>query len=212
MNSEMIDFQKETRRDRRISASRKKIMDVAATLIAERGYEATTTKDISDAADIGESTLYGYFASKQDILNAILNEQAKVVDDLLLHMNELTTRKSFVDLIVTLVEKMHSISIYSRVVVSEAWVNNEVMYAFIINRWRPVMDTLIKFITEKQKEGLIKPMDVNLTARIMMATFVGSVIPILRGIEPLSSIETRRQLAESIVNVIYDGIGTGKVF
>ena len=62
-------------------------MDAAAELFAQKGYQATTTRDISDALDIGESTLYGYFSSKKDVLQAILSQQAEMVDALLLHIS-----------------------------------------------------------------------------------------------------------------------------
>ncbi len=62
----------ETRRDRRIKRQRQEITDAAARLFASQGYGATTTRDIAQAVDMGESTLYGYFSSKQDILVAIL--------------------------------------------------------------------------------------------------------------------------------------------
>ena len=50
---------------------------------------ATTTKDIAEAVDIGESTLYGYFSSKKEVLQAILSQQAEMVDALLMHLDRI---------------------------------------------------------------------------------------------------------------------------
>jgi len=47
-----------------------------------RGTPLTTTKDIAEAALIGESTLYGYFPGKRDILEAILTHEAEGMDAL----------------------------------------------------------------------------------------------------------------------------------
>ena len=77
MVNQFVPLKEQTRRERRIERQRKIIMDAAAELFAQKGYMATTTKDIADAVDIGESTLYGYFSSKKEVLQAILSQQAE---------------------------------------------------------------------------------------------------------------------------------------
>ena len=46
------------------------IMDRAAALFYERGYGATSIRDIAEAVDISSSTMYHHFTNKQDILHA----------------------------------------------------------------------------------------------------------------------------------------------
>lgn len=48
------------------------IMRVAGTLFHERGYGATSIRDIADAAGISSSTMYHHFTNKQDVLHAII--------------------------------------------------------------------------------------------------------------------------------------------
>ncbi|MCV7285174.1 TetR/AcrR family transcriptional regulator [Mycolicibacterium wolinskyi] len=48
------------------------ILDAAETLLTTRGYVHMTVGDIAEAAGITRSTLYFYFASKQDILIALV--------------------------------------------------------------------------------------------------------------------------------------------
>jgi AcrR family transcriptional regulator len=47
------------------------ILDVAARLFAEVGYEAATTNAIAKEADVPIGSLYQYFAGKEDILQAL---------------------------------------------------------------------------------------------------------------------------------------------
>jgi AcrR family transcriptional regulator len=47
-------------------------MEVASRLFAERGYDATTTAAIAEAAGITEPVLYRHFESKEDMFKAIL--------------------------------------------------------------------------------------------------------------------------------------------
>ena len=47
---------------------RKEIFDTSVHLILEKGFNETTMREIAAAAGIGKSTLYDYFASKDEIL------------------------------------------------------------------------------------------------------------------------------------------------
>jgi AcrR family transcriptional regulator len=52
---------------------RDKIMASASTLFYERGFAATSIRDIADAAGISSSTMYHHFTNKQDVLFAIMS-------------------------------------------------------------------------------------------------------------------------------------------
>ena len=52
----------------RSSRTRQHIYSIASSLFLEKGYEATTLKDIAEAADVSTGTLYRYFPSKGDFL------------------------------------------------------------------------------------------------------------------------------------------------
>jgi AcrR family transcriptional regulator len=65
---------------------REQLVSVATKLFAERGYEATTTAAIADAAGVTEPILYRHFSSKQDLFVAIVREMCELT---LRHWNEL---------------------------------------------------------------------------------------------------------------------------
>lgn len=52
---------------------RGQILEHASKLFYERGYGATSIRDIADAAGISSSTMYHHFANKQDVLHAIVS-------------------------------------------------------------------------------------------------------------------------------------------
>jgi len=198
------------RRNRRITRQRKAIMDAAAQLFAQNGYQGTSIKDIAALMDIGESTLYGYFPGKQEILIAILNQQVEMVDSLLAHLNELNDRESFVNLIDLITEKIVSNLVYNRVMFAEAWLNDKVLKEFVMARWLPVMDLLQIFISKKAAAGMFRPIDPQLAARMIIATYIGALLPVLRGIEPPPNPKQRHILAKSIVDLLFNGLSVQK--
>ncbi|TQC50061.1 TetR/AcrR family transcriptional regulator [Rhodococcus sp. WS4] len=54
------------------SGRRAELLDIAATLFAERGLRATTVRDIADAAGILSGSLYHHFDSKESMVDEIL--------------------------------------------------------------------------------------------------------------------------------------------
>jgi AcrR family transcriptional regulator len=63
-------------RRRRGSAAqrREQILDAARTLFAARGFHATTTRDLAQAADVNDALIYRHFPDKQAILVALVDQ------------------------------------------------------------------------------------------------------------------------------------------
>lgn len=53
--------------DRRIARTRGILQDALSRLILKHGYEAVTIKDICEEANVGRSTFYAHFTSKDDL-------------------------------------------------------------------------------------------------------------------------------------------------
>jgi AcrR family transcriptional regulator len=54
--------------DRRIQKTRKILIDALIALTVEKGYENVTVQDIIDRANVGRSTFYSHFESKDQLL------------------------------------------------------------------------------------------------------------------------------------------------
>ena len=51
---------------------RDELLDLAATMFAERGLRATTVRDIADSAGILSGSLYHHFSSKEEMVDELL--------------------------------------------------------------------------------------------------------------------------------------------
>jgi AcrR family transcriptional regulator len=66
-----------TRRSQAKLRTRLKLLDAARKLVAERGYEAATIRDIAAAADLSTGAVFASFTDKADLFNEVI-----VADDL----------------------------------------------------------------------------------------------------------------------------------
>src|SRR5215510_4033298 len=59
--------------DRRVQKTRKLLQDALIELVAEKGYESVTIREILDTANVGRSTFYAHFQDKDQLLHSILD-------------------------------------------------------------------------------------------------------------------------------------------
>lgn len=59
------------------SRTRERLIDVARQLFARQGIENTTMNDIASASDRGRRTVYTYFRTKDDIYQAVIEDESK---------------------------------------------------------------------------------------------------------------------------------------
>ena len=133
-----------------------------------------------------------------------------VVDALLVHIIELEDPQSFVNLVDLLMEKILTRTVYNRVLIAEAWTDDEVLQSYVIARWQPVMQTLKNFISMKVAKGIFRSIEPDLGARMIVGSFIAAILPVLRGVEPSPSPEQRHRLAIMIVETISNGLNIHK--
>ncbi len=66
---------------RKSEATRKRILDAAAILFGDQGYTATTLRQIAKRARIDAGSIYYYFASKEEILDEVMEIGIRAVSE-----------------------------------------------------------------------------------------------------------------------------------
>jgi AcrR family transcriptional regulator len=70
-------------RERKQRATRERLLTVAQTRFAERGYGRTTMDDIAADADVSRATAFNYFPRKEELLLALVDRRRAFIVDLL---------------------------------------------------------------------------------------------------------------------------------
>src|SRR3954470_8311501 len=67
--------------DRRVARTRAMLQQAHISLILKKGYEAITVDEICDAANVGRSTFYAHYTSKDDLRRSGLEHLRKELVD-----------------------------------------------------------------------------------------------------------------------------------
>jgi AcrR family transcriptional regulator len=65
---------KVTRQQRRLSATRLKLLSAARSVFVEKGLDATTIADITERADVGKGTFYYHFKNKDGVVAELIRD------------------------------------------------------------------------------------------------------------------------------------------
>jgi AcrR family transcriptional regulator len=84
--------------DRRVRRTKKLLKGALIELILEKGYDAITVQDILDRADVGRSTFYAHFDSKDHLLLGNAPYMVLIFDDVREAEGEVEIIPSFLEL------------------------------------------------------------------------------------------------------------------
>jgi AcrR family transcriptional regulator len=196
----------EERRLRRIARRQGEILAAAARVFADKGYANATTKEIADAADIAEGTLYNYFGGKREILLAIAHEGQVPIEALLRDVNKLQGREDMIALVESGLDIFMTQLPFTRTLLLEAWFDDVILQDFVLDRFERIGQLVGTFIATRVEDGAFRPVDPALTTRMALGMFMGTILSVLRGVAPPPSAGERHVLAEAVVDLLLDGI------
>jgi len=195
-----------TRRDRRIKRQRDEIIRAAALVFSEKGYAGSTIHDIALKADIGDGTIYNYFPGKRDILLTIASKQTEAIDRIFISTEKVETTQDLVKIIQKSFDIMLEQSSFTRILISEALIDDQFLNQYVLERLSSIVRYTRKFIEERVESKRFRSVDPDLGARIFISSFVGLILPALRGITPPPSIRQKRKMAETLVSLFAFGL------
>jgi len=116
------------------------------------------------------------------------------------------------EMMISLIERALGIAgeqlAFGRAVYAEAWVDKTILQEFVVARFAPVFQQLQAYIENRIAAGVFRNFDPVLGARLTMGLFSSLVVPAYVGFAPFPPAEERRALAETVVDLLLDGIRT----
>lgn len=166
--------------------TRERIASAALELFAEKGYSATSMKDIALQVGIKVASIYSHYSAKEEILNTLLDEYFTVIEENTASIEEITELISTTD-IKSILKKMfftfppELAERYTKLlkIIMHEQFREEKATAFV----RDVMFThnehYVKQVLDKLVDsGKIKAVDTALYARLIISLRISSSIEV----------------------------------
>jgi TetR/AcrR family transcriptional regulator, cholesterol catabolism regulator len=159
------------------SATRSRILQIALTLMAQRGVDGTSMRDLASAAGLNVASLYHYFPSKRDLLEAVLVEHGFLpVATPRLDPREYDNIDSpLAQLLADILVSMFEVEDFVRLMVGEAIRAETTARAVGLDLFTTFQSSIEQWIT-KNRPDLAERSDAASVARLLSAMVVGTFV------------------------------------
>ena len=184
------------------------ILEAAEKLIADKGFNGTSIRDIAQAAEINLAMISYYFGSKNKLLEAIFNYRGyntKKALELLVDNESLGSREKIEKLIEHYVLRVMAQQPFFKILTREMVVSNTPeMETLILEIKKQNLNIIKKIITAGQKDGSFKK---NIDLPLLINTLSGTAnylissqkyYKILSGLEETSEVEFQKILVKKL--------------
>lgn len=160
-----------TSREVQAEARRRQLIEAALELFAERGFEATTVKDICEKAGVAPGLIYHYFDSKECLLLEAVRAQGAGTEICCALVPDPTKPASteLLEIAKTFYRVHRSKWPLMRILVREAMGNQA-----LSDRWmeliRGSVAEISRYLDTRVRAGELRPHDTEMSARILLHT------------------------------------------
>lgn len=189
------------------SAQREHILDAAAGVFTERGYDRATTKLIAAAAELSEGALYHHFSSKRELLLGVL---ARVIGAVQVERSgggAADLHERYRRAINVRVRGAHPQMRTFFALLSAILADRELAANVCGDLLQPGIDKVERALQATIAGGAMREMDVPAAARLVYAIFMG--IELLAQIgdeETLALLENGDRLGNAFASIMLDGL------
>lgn len=188
---------------------RQQIIDTALRLFAQKGFARTTNKDIADAAGITPGLIYHYFASKEALLKAIIDQlsPAQVFRSLspqLLALPPEPLLRLVMQQMLAMVEAEPFVYLI-HIFLSEV-IHTPSLAPLGLASLQEATQALEEYVAAKMASGELRCADPAAIVQVLMDSGIGIILrrQILR--DPTALHYTQAEIADSIVTTMLQGL------
>ncbi|MBZ0321425.1 MAG: TetR/AcrR family transcriptional regulator; helix-turn-helix transcriptional regulator [Anaerolineae bacterium] len=197
------------RRERRIARRRADILEAAMKVFAEKGIRQATTKEIAEAADIAEGTIYNYFANKEELVAEMLMYIGDVESRILDYVEGLKVdlRTFFHDYMLKRYRALEGNHRLIAVVFSEVLNTPELRDIYMQRTFMPGTKIMEDHLRTRIERGELPPMDVPTITRLLIGTILGLHLLIATGDEVTTELWADPQkFTDVLTDFLFNGL------
>jgi AcrR family transcriptional regulator len=155
-------------------STRLRILQIALTLMSQRGVDATSMRDLASAAGLNVASLYHYFPSKRDLLEAVLGERGYLPVRAMGHQEhaEPTDETKLGGMLAEILRAMFQVEEFVRLMVGEAIRSEETARAVGNDLFKPFEASIEEWI-KANRPDLDQRSGARQVARLLSAMVVG---------------------------------------
>jgi len=181
-----------------------KILQTAYRLFVQKGYTATSMREVAAEAGIGKATIYHHFPDKQAMAMAMLEKTGARMDESLQLVRAEGDPRERIRVAVTANFKfLLEFAEIMQVVRREVSGGRDQMQAGFVKFFQESMILLTDAIRRGTEKGIFRPVDPTRAARTLMTMITGSfAMSYLTGERPQFS----EEVAKALLDVYFQGI------
>ena len=196
------------KRSRRGPDTRKHILDASLGLFSQRGFARTTVRDIARDAGITDAAIYYHFASKRELLEALVEERGFIsrIERLENASTDYPLRETLIWMARGAIDIMDDNRGFLRLVLLEGLVGDPValeQYQRLVSRWE---QSLVAVLGRYVAKGEMKGENIEAVARhiiyLVMASFEETLLG--RLLPPDAGAQKRRETLAAFVSAAID--------
>ncbi len=187
--------------------NRRRILAEALKLFARKGYENTTTKDLAQAAKIGEGTLFRCFPTKKAILVEVVTAGwMEILTDLLMELSEMANYQAISQVIRRRLLRLQESQDLLRICFVEIQFHPELRAHIQSEIITKMIDVAEAFFQTAIDRGIYRPMNAKIIAQVFLGMFMvsGLAEPIL--LDTQTSPGTIQEIAEGMAAIFLHGV------
>ena len=188
---------------------RRVLIDAALALFAQNGFRGTTTKEIAQAAQCSEATLFKHFATKEELYSSILETKAQI-EETLVQVRQIAARKDDAGVFRAVglkgLTQMEQDASLMRLLLFSALEGHELAHKFFESKVRQLHRVLSSYIEERIADGVFRSVNPLITARAFIGMIVHYILlHEIYGIERPPGFSSE-QVVDTFVTLFCDGL------
>jgi len=180
------------------------IVNVARHIFSRFGFKKTTMDEIAIASRKGKSSIYYYFASKEEIFQAVVEKEAEIFkQELILATNENDTpAQKLKTHVLVRMRSMEKLANYYSAIKDDFLGHLDFIEKIRKKYDQEEIQMMENILVEGVKDGIFEIDDTSLAAIAIVTALKGMEIPLFWGVEE-KDLETR---LDRLIHILFHGV------